>query len=78
MKIKRKIKIELDQKEYRSFIKKIMEENQKKRKMPKYVEYNDIKIYKDEYIETIENVNKFILENGRQPVRITFYYKERH
>jgi hypothetical protein len=44
--------------------------------MPEYIEYDDSKIFKVEYIETIENVNKFILENGRHPETINIYQQK--
>ena len=51
--------------------------NEKQKSMPSYVMIDDVKIYKNEYIEAIENVNKFILENGRHPETITIYVKRR-
>lgn len=77
MKIKKEVKKELTKEEYRDFIKKVISINEKQKSMPSYVMIDDVKIYKNEYIEAIENVNKFILENGRHPETITIYVKRR-
>ncbi|OED30039.1 pseudomurein-binding repeat-containing protein [Methanosphaera sp. WGK6] len=77
MKIKKKIKKELSKKEYQSFIKEVIDYNTKKGNMPPHIIVDDTKIYKNEYIEAIENVNKFILENGRQPETVSIYAKRR-
>lgn len=78
MKIKKKVKKELSKTEYTKFIKEVIETNKKQGKMPSYLIIDDTKIYKNEYIEAIENSNKFVLENGRHPEKVTFYYKHRH
>ena len=77
MKIKKEVKKELTKEEYSDFIKKVISINEKQKSMPSYVMIDDVKIYKNEYIEAIENVNKFILENGRHPDTITIYFKRR-
>ena len=77
MKIKKEVKKELTKEEYSDFIKKVISINEKQISMPSYVMIDDVKIYKNEYIEAIENVNKFILENGRHPETITIYVKRR-
>jgi len=74
--MKRVIKKELTEKEYTQFIKQLLEINKKEGHLPEYIDYKDSKIYKVEYIETIENVNKFILENGRHPETINFYQQK--
>jgi len=74
--MKRRIKKEMNKKEYEKFIKYILDINQKDGKLPKYVEFDGKKIYKNEYINTIENVNKFILENGRHPETATIYLQK--
>lgn len=77
MKIKKEVKKELTKEEYSDFIKKVISINEKQKSMPSYVMIDDVKIYKNEYIEAIENVNKFILENGRHPETIIIYVKRR-
>lgn len=77
MKIKKKVKKELNKKEYAQFIKKVISINKKQKSMPEYVIVDDVKIYKNEYIEAIENVNKFILENGRHPETVVIFAKRR-
>ena len=77
MKIKKEVKKELTKEEYSDFIKKVISIKEKQKSMPSYVMIDDVKIYKNEYIEAIENVNKFILENGRHPETITIYVKRR-
>ncbi|MBO7719771.1 MAG: pseudomurein-binding protein [Methanosphaera sp.] len=74
--MKRVIKKELTEKEYSHFIKKILAINEKEGHLPEYIEYDDCRIYKIEYIETIENVNKFILENGRHPETVNIYLQK--
>ncbi len=74
--MKRKIKKEMSKKEYEEFIKNILEINQKEGKLPDYIEFDGKKIFKIEYINTIENVNKFILENGRHPETATIYLQK--
>ncbi|RAP51339.1 MAG: hypothetical protein BZ133_03250 [Methanosphaera sp. SHI613] len=74
--MKRIIKKELTKKEYTQFIQRIIDINEKEGHMPEYIEYDDSKIFKVEYIETIENVNKFILENGRHPETINIYQQK--
>jgi predicted HTH transcriptional regulator len=74
--MKRIIKKELTKKEYTQFIQRIIAINEKEGHMPEYIEYDDSKIFKVEYIETIENVNKFILENGRHPETINIYQQK--
>lgn len=74
--MKRVIKKELTEKEYSQFIKNILEINETEGHLPEYVEYDDCKIFKIEYIETIENVNKFILENGRHPETVNIYQQK--
>lgn len=54
MKIKKKVKKELNKKEYAQFIKKVISINKTKKSMPEYIV--GVKIYKNEYIEAIENV----------------------
>ena len=75
--VKKEVKKELTKEEYSDFIKKVISINEKQKSMPSYVMIDDVKIYKNEYIEAIENVNKFILENGRHPETITIYVKRR-
>ena len=77
MKIKKEVKKELTKEEYSKKKKKVISINEKQKSMPSYVMIDDVKIYKNEYIEAIENVNKFILENGRHPETITIYVKRR-
>lgn len=74
--MKRKIKKEMRKKEYKQFVRKLIDINTKKGKLPKYIEYDGIKIYKIEYIDTIEYVNKFILENSRHPETILIYQQK--
>lgn len=74
--MKRKIKKEMTKKEYKKFIRNILDINQRDGKLPEYVEYDGKKIFKIEYINTIENVNKFILENGRHPENIKIYLQK--
>lgn len=74
--MKRVIKKELTEKEYSQFIKNILEINETEGHLPEYIEYDDCKIFKIEYIETIENVNKFILENGRHPETVNIYQQK--
>lgn len=74
--MKRKIKKEMSKKEYEEFIKNILDINQKEGKLPEYIEFDGKKIFKIEYINTIENVNKFILENGRHPETATIYLQK--
>ena len=74
--MKRVIKTEMTEKEYSEFIKKLLEINAKDGHLPEYIEYKDSKIFKVEYIETIENVNKFILENGRHPETVSIYQQK--
>lgn len=75
MKYKKEIKKELTKNEYSKFIKKVLNYNQDNGKLAEFIKIGDIKVYKNEYIETIENVNKFILQNGREPEKITIYQK---
>ncbi|MDO5825064.1 MAG: hypothetical protein BZ137_03750 [Methanosphaera sp. rholeuAM130] len=74
--MKRVIKKELTEKEYTQFIKQIIDINNKEGHLPEYIEYEGSKIFKIEFIETIENVNKFILENGRYPEKISIYQQK--
>ncbi|MBR3213953.1 MAG: pseudomurein-binding protein [Methanosphaera sp.] len=74
--MKRVIKKELTEKEYSKFIKELLAINEKKGHLPEYIEFDDCRIFKIEYIETIENVNKFILENGRHPESISIYQQK--
>lgn len=75
--MKRVVKEKLTKKEYQEFINDLLESNKKEGQLPPYIEFKDSKIFKVEYIETIENVNKFILENGRHPETINIY-RQRH
>lgn len=75
--MKRKIKKEMTKKEYKKFIRNLLEINKNDGQLPEYVEYDGNKIFKIEYIETIENVNKFVIENGRHPETITIY-RQKH
>lgn len=74
--MKRKIKKEISMQEYEKFIDNILNINSKNGELPEYITCGDTKIYKTEYIETIESVNKFVLENGRYPQKVTFYLQK--
>ena len=73
--MEKEIKTVLTKRQYREFIRKILEHNSKKGRLPESIELNDKKINKQEYIEAIEQVNKFRLENGRYPERVNIYVK---
>lgn len=57
----------LDLNEYREMVDKIITYRNSNNKMPAKVVVSDIEIYKDEYMDMLERVNKFILESGRSP-----------
>ncbi|WP_304125246.1 pseudomurein-binding repeat-containing protein [Methanosphaera cuniculi] len=78
MKYKKQIKKELTKKEYSQFVKKVIDYNRQNGKMPEYIITQDdnTKIYKNEYVDAIENVNKFILENDREPEKVVIYEKK--
>ncbi|PAV07895.1 pseudomurein-binding repeat-containing protein [Methanosphaera cuniculi] len=78
MKYKKQIKKELTKTEYSQFVKKVIDYNRQNGKMPEYIITQDdnTKIYKNEYVDAIENVNKFILENDREPEKVVIYEKK--
>lgn len=78
MKYERKVKKELNKSEYSKFIKEIINYNQDHGELAQYILIDDTKVFKNEYVEAIESVNKFILENGREPETITIYEKHHH
>ncbi len=78
MKYKREIRKELSKTEYSQFIKKVIKYNQNHGELAPYIMLDNTKIYKNEYIEAIESVNKFILENGREPEKTIIYAKKHH
>ncbi len=78
MKYERKVKKELSKSEYSKFIKEVINYNQDHRELAQYILIDDTKVFKNEYVEAIESVNKFILENGREPEKVTIYEKHNH
>ncbi len=76
MNMKRKVKIELNKKQYLKFIEDIIVYNSKNQEYPQYITIDERKIYKNEYIEAMESTNKFILENGRYPEKVIIYNKK--
>lgn len=64
--------------EYRLFIKRLLKINEKEGSLPESIDIDGVTVYKKEYIETIEQVNKFVLENGRQPQTVTIKRKSQH
>ncbi|MCD7781947.1 MAG: hypothetical protein LUG89_04575 [Methanosphaera sp.] len=75
MEIKRNIKIELTKKQYMDFIQRILKYNKRHSHLPSEIDFDGVSVYKNEYIEAVENVNKFILENSRYPEKIVIYHK---
>ena len=53
--------------EYREMVDKIVNYRNANNKMPSKVVISNIEIYKEEYTDMLERVNKFILESGRSP-----------
>ncbi|MDO5852184.1 MAG: hypothetical protein Q4Q23_06825 [Methanobacteriaceae archaeon] len=75
----RKNKITITKQEYRKFIEQILTQNKQNKKLPEEIKIKSCIIYKNEYLETIDKVNKFILLNGRPPETITIKEKrQRH
>ena len=53
--------------QYREMVDEIIEFKNENGIMPEYTVVNGCRIEKDNYIDMIERVNKFILEMGRNP-----------
>lgn len=53
--------------EYREMVDKIINYRNSNNEMPSKVVVSNIEIYKEEYMDMLERVNKFILESGRSP-----------
>lgn len=53
--------------EYREMVDKIISYRNSNNEMPSKIVVSDMEIYKEEYIDMLERVNKFILEIGRSP-----------
>lgn len=53
--------------EYREMVDKIITYKNSNNKMPPKVVVSNIEIHKEEYMDMLERVNKFILEVGRSP-----------
>ena len=70
------VKIELTQTEYSKFIKNLLDENKRNKKLPDKITFNECTVYKHEYIETIERVNKYVLKNSRYPQHIPIFSKK--
>lgn len=70
------MKIELNQTEYGEFIKLLLYENKRNKVLPDKITFNECIIYKYEYIETIERVNKYVLKNNRYPQHIPIFSKK--
>ncbi len=56
--------------EYREMVEKVIDYKNNNNEMPTKIVISDIEINKEEYIDMIERVNKFILEIGRSPKSI--------
>lgn len=57
----------LSLKQYRKMVEEVLEYKKLNGEMPHYITVEGFKIFKKEYIDMIERVNKFILEMGRNP-----------
>jgi hypothetical protein len=61
---------ELTLKQYRRMVDEVIEFRKLNGKMPKYAVVEGCKISRKDYLNMIENVNKFLLETGRNPGRV--------
>lgn len=57
--------------EYRELVDKVIAFNEETGSMPQYALVNNKKIDKEEYLDMIERVNRFVLEMGRSPKRVS-------
>lgn len=53
--------------QYRNMVEKVIEFKKLNGKMPEYTTVEGCKISRENYIDMIERVNKFLLEMGRNP-----------
>jgi len=58
--------------EYREMVEEIMDIKNTTGEMPEYAQVSNIKIYRGDYCNMIERVNKFILEMGRNPRSVQY------
>ncbi len=54
-------------KQYRQMVEQVLEYKKLNGEMPHYITIAGFKIFKKEYTDMIERVNKFVLEMGRNP-----------
>jgi hypothetical protein len=54
-------------KQYRNMVEKVIEFNKLNGEMPEYTTVEGCKISRENYIDMIERVNKFLLKMGRNP-----------
>ncbi len=54
-------------KQYRQMVEQVLEYKKLNGEMPHYIIIDGFKIFKKEYTDMIERVNKFVLEMGRNP-----------
>lgn len=62
--------------EYREMVDKIISYRNSNKEMPSKIVVSNIEIKKEEYLDMLERVNKFILEIGRSPRSVSIKKSE--